>query len=289
MRSLLVAAVASIGVVASAGAEAAGAPRVPRLERIVVVVFENKDYDEVIGAESAPTFNLMARRHALLRGYYAVAHPSLPNYLALVSGSTHGLTENCTECVFDARNLADTIEASGRTWKAYLQGLPLRGYTGARWGRYVKRHNPFPYFRSVVYRPARLRRMVPLYEFRRDLERKRLPDFSFVVPDLCSGMHDCPVATGDRWLKQFLTPLLSSPQLEGGVVFVTFDEASDRDVRGGGGRIATLALGPTVRPAAASSRGMNHYGLLRTIEDGWGLPRLGRSATANAVTGIWRD
>lgn len=289
MRSLLVAALAATGVLTSVGAEAAGKPRVPRLEHIVVVVFENKDFDEVIGASAAPTFNAMARRYAVFRRYYAVARPSLPNYLAMISGSTQGLTETCTQCVFNHRNLADTIEASGRTWKAYLEGLPLRGFTGAQWGRYVKRHNPFPYFTSVVNRPARLRRTVPYSEFRRDLRRRRLPDFSFVVPDLCNGMHDCPVATGDAWLKKFLPPLLRSPQLKGGVVFVTFDEAGQGDNRGGGGHIATLALGPTVRKGAKSIRGLNHYGLLRTIEDAWGLPHLGRSARANAATGIWRE
>ena len=287
MRSLQVAAVAALGILTSVGAEAAGEPRVPRLERIVVVVFENKDYDEVIGAPSAPTFDLMARRYALLENYYAVERPSLPNYLAMISGSTQGLTKNCTECVFESRNLADTIEASGRTWKVYAEGLPRVGYTGAQSGRYVKRHNPFPYFRSVLSNPARLQRMVPYGQLARDLRQNRLPDFSFVVPDLCSDMHDCPVATGDAWLKAFLTPLLRSPQLKGSVVFVTFDEAED-DLPGGGGRIATLAVGPAVRRGVISSKGLNHYGLLRTIEDAWGLPRLGRSRTANAVTGIWR-
>jgi len=169
-----------------------------------------------------------------------------------------------------------------------MEGLPGPGYTGAKWGGYVKRHNPFPYFTSVASRPARLRRMVPYYKFREDLERRALPDFSFVVPDLCNGMHDCPVATGDAWLKRFLTPLLSSPELENGVVFVTFDEASDEDERGGGGRIATLVLGPDVRPGARSKRGYSHYGLLRTIEEAWGLPLLRKSARANAITDIWK-
>lgn len=253
------------------------------------MVFENKNFDEVIGSPEAPTFNAMARRYALLERSYAVARPSLPNYLALASGSTQGVTATCTDCLFRARNLADTIEASGRTWKAYLEGLPLRGYTGAQWGRYVKRHNPFPYFESVVSNPARLRRTVPYAELRADLAKKRLPDFSFVVPDLCNGTHDCSVATGDAWLETFLKPLLASRQLDDGVVFVTFDEAAHGDDRGEGGHIPTLAIGPTVRAGARSRRGVNHYGLLRTIEDAWGLPRLGRSATANAVTGIWRD
>lgn len=288
MRPLFVG-FATAMVLGAAGAEAVTTRKVPRFERIVVVVFENKDYEDIIGAPAASTFNRMARKHALLESFYAVARPSLPNYLALISGSTQGVTANCNECVFKARNLADTIEASGRSWKLYAEGLPRPGYTGAKWGGYVKRHNPFPYFASVVSRPARLRRMVPYFEFKADLERDRLPDFSFVVPDLCNGMHDCPVATGDAWLAKFLTPLLKSPQLKRGVVFVTFDEAASyADERGGGGHIVTLAVGPTVRAGARSTRGYNLYGLLRTIEEAWGLPLLGKSTRASAITDVWR-
>lgn len=288
MRTFLFSFATAIGVLGATGAEAVTTRKVPRFERIVVVVFENKDYDDIVGSAAARTFNRLARRHALLTSFYAVARPSLPNYLGLISGSTQGVTENCTECEFTARNLADTIEASGRTWKVYAEGLPRNGYTGAKWGRYVKQHNPFPYFTTVVTRPARLRRMVPYYEFKADLERERLPDFSFVVPDLCNGMHDCPVATGDRWLEKLVDPLLKSPQLDGGVVFVTFDEATYDDQRGGGGRIVTLAVGTSVRAGARSRRGYNHYGLLRTIEESWGLPLLGNSANANAITDVWK-
>ena len=100
-------------------------------------------------------------------------------------------------------------------------------------------------------------------------------------------MHDCPISTGDAWLKRFLGPLLASKQLDRSVVFVTFDEGADSRL-GGGGHIVTLALGPMVRTGADTAKGYNHYGLLRTIEEAWGLPLLGKSARANAITGIWR-
>ena len=99
-------------------------------------------------------------------------------------------------------------------------------------------------------------------------------------------MHDCPIATGDRWLKRNVAPLLERSDLAGSVVFVIFDEGLTE--AGGGGRVAALALGPTVRPHSRFSAATNHYGLLRTLEDAWGLRHLGRSATAAPITGIWK-
>jgi phospholipase C len=287
VKPLAAAALAAISVFMAAGGEASDTGKVPRLGRIVVVVFENKTFDELIGSPSATTFNRLAGRYSLLTRYHALARPSLPNYLALVSGSTQGVRETCTECVFDGQNLADTIESSGRTWKTYAEGLPARGFTGAESGLYVKRHNPFVYFRSVISKPQRLRRVVPYSEFVPDLKRGKLPDFSLVVPDLCNGMHDCPVGRGDAWLNAFLRPVLGNPQLAGGAVIVTFDEPHGRDTVENG-RLATLVLGPLVRPGARSGTRFTHYSLLRMIEDAWGLPHLGKARTAAPIGGIWR-
>jgi acid phosphatase len=276
---------------ASASAAGAGALRArrsapPRFSHVVVVMLENKNYASVIGAREAPTINRLARRYALFSRYFAVSHPSLPNYLALVSGSTQGITSDCTDCAVDGQSLADTLAAGGRTWKSYAEGLPSPGFTGAEAGRYAKKHNPFVYFRSVTSDPARLARIVPLPQFGRDLADNSLPDFSLVVPDLCHDMHDCPVATGDAWLRSFLPGVLANRQMRGGVVFVVFDEADGDDAMGGGHTVA-LAVGPTVRSARLRTT-LTHYSLLRTIEDAWGLPRLGRSASAPPITGIWR-
>jgi hypothetical protein len=267
--------------------EASGekAQTVPRFRHVIVIVFENREADDVLGGSDAPNFNRLGARYATMTQYTAVTHPSLPDYLALVSGSTYGLDTNCTTCVLSGRSLADTLQAAGKTWKTYAEGLPSRGFTGAASGRYVKKHNPLVHFRRNRTL-ARLQRIVPLTEFARDLRRRRLPTYSLVIPDMCNDMHDCDVATGDAWLGKFVKPLLRGSVLSRSVIFVTFDEGTT-DL-GGGGRVATLALGPTVLPGARAATATNHYGLLRTIEDGLRLARLGRSATAKPIVGIWR-
>jgi phosphatidylinositol-3-phosphatase len=262
---------------------ATAAASIPAFEHVVVIVFENKESSRVLGNRAAPTFNAYARRYASLTRYYGVTHPSLPNYLALVSGSTHGITNDCTSCVASGRSLADTIEASGRTWKTYAEGLPSPGYLGSFSGRYAKKHNPFAYFPDVANNPARRAQIVPLARLATDLRAGELPSFSLVVPDLCHSMHDCSVRVGDTWLRQHAAPFLSLPN---SVAFVVFDEGSTK-LRGGGHTVA-LALGTAVRPRSRFTRVTGHYGLLRTIEQAWGLPLLGRSAGATPIAGIWR-
>jgi phospholipase C len=276
------AAAALLIAVLAAGASAAP-PRVPAFQHIVVIVFENKEFGSVLGNPSAPTFNAYARRQAELTRYYGVTHPSLPNYLALVSGSTHGIRTDCTSCVVSGRNLADTIEAGGRSWKVYAEGLPRPGFAGPWSGGYAKKHNPFMYFQDVAADKARRARVVPLTQLAADLGAQQLPDFSLVVPNLCHSMHDCSVAVGDAWLRRTAPRLLALP---GSVVFVIFDEGET--AARGGGRVPALALGTAVRPRARFRLTTDHYGLLRTIEEAWGLPFLGRSAGAAPITGIYR-
>jgi hypothetical protein len=259
--------------------------RLPDFTHVVLVVFENHEATSIAGNPDALTFNILARRYATLTNYDAVAHPSLPNYLALVSGSTHGISSDCTDCVVRARSLADTLAGAGKSWKTYAEDLPYPGFTGASAGRYAKKHDPFLYFRDVAGSRARRNRVVPFTRFRSDLAARRLPDFSLVVPNLCDDMHDCSVATGDAWLKAHVVPLLHSAALGDGVVFVVFDEGTSDT--GGGGRVEALALGPMVRRGARFTKATNHYGLLRTIEDAWSLPRLAYSRTGTPIGGIW--
>ena len=122
----LAAAAAALAAVLLPGAQAAPRP-VPAFEHVVVIVLENKERSSVLGNSAAPAFNALAARGAVLARYSGVTHPSLPNYLALVSGSTHGITDDCTSCTVAGRSLADTLQARGRTWKAYAEGLPRGG------------------------------------------------------------------------------------------------------------------------------------------------------------------
>jgi phosphatidylinositol-3-phosphatase len=282
MRRAVALALLAPALLAARGATGAAAP-IPAFDHVIVVVFENKELGSVLGVRSAPTFNLYAHTYARLTRSYAVTHPSLPNYLALVAGSTFGRTTDCTHCPVDAPTIANAIEASGRTWKTYVEGLPSPGFLEGFSGEYAKKHNPFAYFRSVIDDPERLRRIVPAGELMRDTRAGNLPDFSFVVPNMCNSMHDCAVRVGDAWLRRTVGPLLHLPRA---AIFITFDEGRTSDR--GGGHIATLAVGTAVRRHAVFTRPTNHYGLLRTIEDAWGLPRLGASANAVPITGIWR-
>lgn len=238
-----------------------GSATAPPFTHAVVIVFENKDR-AAITSTSAPNLVSLGRRYARLTDYHSVARPSLPNYLALVSGSTHGITSDCTRCTVTGETIGDQLTAAGRTWTSYAEGYPSSP-------RFAKKHEPFLYFRQDVSHVQPLARFDP----------RRLPDFSLVVPDLCHDMHDCSIATGDRWLKKFVTPLLDIPDT---VVFVVFDEGVHGDA------VAAYALGAAVRPGSIFTGRTSHYGLLRTLEDAWGLPPLGRAATAPPVSGIWR-
>ncbi len=285
VRALL-AALAVCGLVVTHAASAAR-PHIPAFRHVLVVVLENKERDQIVGNAAAPTFNAIAQRYAMLSNYDAVAHPSLPNYLALVSGSTHGIRSDCTSCAVRAPSLADTLERAGLTWKTYAEGLPWPGFEGAWNGRYAKKHDPFLYFDGVSSSARRRRNVVPLSRLRGDAVAGRLPSFALVVPDQCNDMHSCPIATGDRWLRTNVLPLLHLPSLASSVVFVVFDEGTS--AAGGGGHVAAVALGPSVEPHSVFSAPTNHYGLLRTIETAWGLPRLGLSADAPPIDGIWRS
>ena len=260
---------------------------VPHFTHVVVVVFENRSSEAVLGYRGAPTFNRLAARFALLRNYRAVAHPSLPNYLALVSGSTHGIHNDCVSCLVGGASLADTIRQAGLTWRAYVEGYKGPGTRPAHPAPFFARI-PFLRFDGVTDSTRQQQDIQPISSFVKALRAGRLPNFSLVIPNLCHDMHNCSIATGDRWLRRFVGPLLRSPAMHRSALFVTFDEAESSDHLGGGGPVSTIVAGPLVRPHVQSDRPYNHYSLLRTIEDVWGLPRLGQSATAAPITGIWR-
>lgn len=266
-----------------------GAPRatsVPRFSHAILIVFENRSASAILGNPRAPELNTLARRYVRLANYDAVAHPSLPNYMALISGTTTGFRNDCVECVTSAPTIADALTDRRMTWKAYVEGVQRHRFARVV-HRDVKVRIPFLYANEVIKHHSQLDRLVPMTQFASDLANAELPTFSLVVPNLCHDMHNCSIATGDTWLRRFLQPLL--PRLgRRDVVFVVFDEGYRRDHRGGGGRVFALAAGPLAKRGEVSRGRYNHYSLLRTLEASWHLPRLGRSATARPITGIWR-
>jgi hypothetical protein len=264
----------------------AGVTRVPAFKHVIVVVFENHSARRILDYPGSP-FRRLGHRYALLTRYDAVAHPSLPNYLALVSGSTYGLRHDCTACLVRGRSLADTLAARGLTWRMYVEQFDHYRDQGRRITGPERARLPFLFFRDLVRSRRARRSEVALTAFYRDLRAGRLPSFSLVVPDLCHDMHSCSIAAGNRWMTEFLH-VLRPGALKGTAVFVVFDEGPRHDRRGGGGRVPAIVAGPLVRAHSVSAVRLTHYSLLRTIEDAWRLPALGHSATAAPITGIWR-
>jgi hypothetical protein len=250
----------------------------PAFSNVVVIVMENKDCGDVIGDHQAPFLNALAHRSALATNYFGIAHPSLPNYLALTGGSTFGITQDCVDCVVDGSNLVDELEGAGISWKAYMDALPRPCFTGATAGRYAKKHDPFLYYNDVAGNPARCSRVVPLSELASDLKTGGLPRFAWITPDLCHDMHDCGVAAGDQFLASVVPGILRALGPTG-VLFITWDEGETNSGAGCcekavGGRVATIAAGQPVRSGIRVSIPYDHYSLLRTIEDAWHLPEL---------------
>jgi hypothetical protein len=246
---------------------------------------ENKEHHEVIGSAAAPYVNRLARRYATPRRMYGVRHPSMPNYLALISGSTWGLTPDCTDCIQDGRTLVDQLEEAGISWRAYMEDMPEPCFAEDSADRYVKRHNPFMYFRSIFEDPQRCAKIVPGGRLKRDQRRGELPDFVFLTPDLCNDTHDCSVRHGDRYLRKRLPPLIRQLGPHGFLV-LTYDEGqSDAGCCRGlahGGRIPTVIAGPDVRRHSRPRGRYTQYSVLRTIENAYGLGHL-RKAGARAT------
>lgn len=249
---------------------------------VAVIVMENEEYGSIIGSGQAPFITRLAREYALVEAMYATSHPSLPNYLALTGGSTFGIRSDCTDCAVNASSLVTQLEGAGISWKAYMEGLPYPCYTGAASGEYAKKHDPFAYFRGVVARPASCRRIVPFSQLAADERAGALPRFIWITPNLCHDMHDCSVATGDRFLAHLIPNLL--PALgRGGLLFLTWDEGSSDSGCcrvAAGGHIVTIVAGPGARRRARLTTPADHYSVLQTIEDVLGLPRLRSAACA---------
>jgi phosphatidylinositol-3-phosphatase len=258
---------------------AAGSPAPSTFGRVAVVVMENHEYEQIIGDPRAPFLNHLAQKNALATNFFATSHPSLPNYIALLGGDTFGIHSNCASCHIAARNLVDQLEAAGISWKTYMQGVPGPCFRREGGRRYTRRHNPFSYFDTIDTDLARCAKVVPLTQLHQDIASNSVPRFVWITPDECNDMHSCPIDVGDRFLAH-LVPRLLRALGPHGALFLTFDEGkTNRGCCGkaAGGRIVTIVAGPTAR-AGRYNQPLDHYSILRAIEDGFGLSRLRNAA-----------
>jgi phosphatidylinositol-3-phosphatase len=238
---------------------------------------ENHSYAEIIGNAGAPFINGLARRGALFTRSSAVTHPSEPNYLALFSGSTQGLSDDSCPHSFPGRNLAADLIAAGSSFTGYAEGLPSAGSAACVAGEYARKHAPWTDFSSVPSSSSQPFASFPGRDF------ARLPAVSFVVPNLCHDMHDCGVPTGDAWLRAHMAGYARWAMTHDSLLILTWDE----DDHSQGNRIVTIFAGQKVRPGTYRER-ITHYNVLRTIEDAYRLQHDGSAAAARPITNIWR-
>lgn len=273
-------------------------PLVPDFEHIVTVVFENKEFGTVFGNPQMAYFNQLAKSYTVLTQYYAVTHPSLPNYLAMISGDTFGINFDCTKCIKNAQTLPDLIEASSRTWKTYQEDMPSPCFPGAEASNYAIKHNPFMYFESIRLNANRCKNsVVPFSQLAVDIKSDALPNYVFITPNLCNDAHDCDLSTADDWLKSLMGDLLPALNADGKpyLIVITWDEGQgDHSCCGlpkeAGGRIATVLVSPQVKSGFHDDTPYSHYSLLKTIAAAWNLPDLGHAADPETtlITAPWK-
>jgi acid phosphatase len=249
---------------------------------VVVMMLENRNYDQVVGSSQAAYFNSLLSEGASATRFYAITHPSEPNYIASVAGSTLGVSDDCEFCSIDGTSIVDQLEGAGLSWKAYMEGVPGPCYTGGDTGNYARKHNPFIQFNNIAKDPKRCKLVQPLTSLQSDVASNDLPAYSWITPDLCNDGHDCSTATVDSFLSG-IVPVIQEALGPHGYLVITWDEADD-DNSGccgtRGGRIPTVILGPDVKKGFQYGADATLYSLLATVEKSLGLEPLGAAASA---------
>jgi acid phosphatase len=249
---------------------------------VIVVWMENREASAVT-ASTMPYLYGLSQTYGRADAFYAVTHPSLPNYLAFWSGSTHGVTDDAIHDL-TGPSLSSQLAAAGRSWRIYAQNYPAPGcnkaaaYTGSVdgpgvAGTYARKHNPAMSFTSVSG-SSQCANIQPLAQFDPGV------NVAFVVPNMCNDMHDCSTAQGDAFLRAFLPGVLTGPEWAHTLLVVSFDEGGTN--LNGGGRVFTMVARQGLA-GVTSSTFHDHYGLLRTIENVFGLPCLGAACGATPL------
>lgn len=279
----------SLGACAPLNPGVPGSPAVtyPDIDGTVfTIVFENENADDVL-TPAYPTFWELSRTHGRADAYVSYDHPSLANYIVLTSGTTHGIrTSDAPRTnpvqITTPENLVTQLDDAGVPWRAYMDsmGEPCRLESS---GHYGANHNPFVYYQSLTDDPEHCREHVVDFEehFAEDLASNEYR-YMWITPDNCNNMHDCDSSIGDAWLARVVAMITSSQAyLDGGVLFILFDEGYLR-FGGAGANLATIVLSPRlVRPGFATDTRFDHRSYLATVEDIFGMPRL--PTTVNAV------
>jgi hypothetical protein len=258
---------------------ASGSP-LPRPAHVIFVVEENKAYATIIGSSHAAYLNELAKSGASFTHATGVAHPSQPNYLALFTGRTNGDADSCPEQGLPRTQptLGGALIAARLTFAGYSEDLPHVGFTGCASGDdnegYARKHVPWANFQDV---PATAN--LPFSSLPR---LDRLPTVSFIIPDLAHDMHTGSIVAGDAWLRSNVAPVIDWARTHDSEVVILWDESDTLY----GNSIPLLIVGADVKPGVYDEA-VDDYRLLRTVEDFYGLPRLGYSANVAPIQDVW--
>jgi phosphatidylinositol-3-phosphatase len=292
-------------------------------DRIVVIVLENYRPSEVnpdaIGPEQlTPFLNKLARENRVATNYFGVWKPSLPNYIAMIGGDFFGIGNNKPSCYgleprascnqIVSPNIVDQLEDANIAWEGLFESMPKAGFLGAHFPYdtklYAQKHNPFAYFKNVAIDPNRLAKLKP---FTLDALIAELADattasrFIFLVPNQCNDQHgtvgckpdEVALAAGDAFLAITVPAIINAPAFtDRSVLFIAWDNSGGDEAccgrTSGGGRIPLIAITKHARPLRVATSS-DHYSLLATIEDGFGLRRLGHAANASTLFDLFPD
>jgi hypothetical protein len=269
----------AIVLIAAASAPVAQAGQLPRPDHVVVVVEENRGYEQVMDRLNINSYiQALAMRGVLFTQSYGVAHPSQPNYLALFSGTTHGVTNNACLDSFDSDNLATRLLDKGLSFASFAESLPEVGDVSCISGAYHRKHNPVSNWQGKRLAAELNKRFA---DFPRDFSK--LPTVSFVIPDQDNDMHDGSFKDADDWLKTRIAPYADWAMEHNSLLILTWDE----DNYQADNHIVTIMVGPMVKPGRSAQR-INHYSVLRTLLDFYSLPALGASHDAEAIKDVWQ-
>lgn len=278
----------------SGGGTVTPPPPTPAVQHVIVIVFENQNYADVIGSSSMPFYNSVAQSNSLATQFYANTHPSIGNYFLATTGQNPTTDDDNWPGPFSGDNIARELAAAGKTWKVYAESLPSVGYLGGDQGLYVKHHNPFAYFSDVIGSSSLAANIVPLTQFAADLNA--LPSYAFVVPNNLHNGHDCPnggttcplsdrLGAIDAWFNtNFATVLQNSSVMSNTLLIVTFDESATDNTLGGG-RIPVIIAGAKFKTGYQSTTNYQFPSLERFSMDSLGvttIPGAGASASSMA-------
>ena len=262
--------------------------QVPAFSHIVIVIGENTASTAVYGSSRAPYINALAAQGAKFTNSFALSHPSQPNYLQFYSGSNQGVTnDNAIATKYTTANLGKELITAGKTYITYSDGLPSVGYDGNTSGSYVRKHNPAANWMGSGTNQIPTTTNQPFTAFPTNFNN--LPSVCFVMPDLCHDGHDscAPISNTvlqyDTWVSQNLDAYKQWCINNNSLLIVTYDE-DDFTVTN---KIATVFYGAHVL-VGTYSQTINHYNVLRTIEDSNALPtHAGAAATATTIDYCW--